>query len=575
LSHYINKEADAVQPESVNTLPEALTSSSNSDEAAVVNAADGKKTAIKTNPPKKEDTDGDEPGKKEFHGESEGKVQNKMRVAVYGAPQKQQLPVVNAAKAEAGKPLAVYEQSIIQMLDRWVPDEQTGMYFKAEAFPDSVKAWDGIPLVFANEHPDLDLFQKDPQAALEKVQGRIVGQCSDTRFIQEGHPHIRSALEVTDKECVDLWTQGLLSLSTAFYATVSGTDVEGDIQPNHVLLFKETDVDVPKDKGTLIQKGPTMTDKQALKHEGRVISQANADELNGIIGSLSAFLARLKDPGTPAEPADDPKLAGIPMNTGQILPAVTDQPHEDDETKGVTIPGSDQAEKNLPNPTQTPAGPAAKPITPPGANLPEPPKYDVQAPQWGRPDQGAFDPSKNKVPAPVDTMTAETEALTQKVAGFQAEIANKNLVIAEKDKHIESITAQLAQKDADFKVAAEILAAKDAEIANKVAALKASDEKIAAMVQKEDDAAFQAYVQTLPVGFSNKEEDVKVLRELWNSSPKALAQKTVAMLQSVKVPQTNKEGTTVMPQAGTPNTAKRSLGVYNMLTHKWEDTPVQ
>jgi hypothetical protein len=526
-----------------------------------------------TNPPKKKDApkDGDELGKKEILGESEG-VQNKVRKAVFGAPERQPVTNVTVGNAKsAGKPLATFEQSIIQMLDRWVPDEQTGMYFKAEAFPDSVKSWDGIPLVFANEHPDLDLFEKDPQAALEKVQGRIVGQCSDTRYIQEGHPHIRSALEVTDKECVDLWNQGVLSLSTAFWATVSGTDVQGDIKPNHVLLFKEDAENQPKDKGALIQKGQTMTDKQALTQEGRIISQSNADELNGIIGSLSAFLARLRNPGEPAEPADDPKLAGPVHTAGVITDPKTDQPHEDDETKGVTIPGSDQAEKNLPKPTQPAAAPAAKPITPPGVNLPDVPPYKQQAPQWGQPEHGQFDPSKNKVPAPVDTMTAETEALTQKVAGFQAEIANKNLVIAEKDKHIESITAQLAQKDADFKVAAEILAAKDAEIANKVAALKAADEKIAAMVQKEDDAAFAAYVRELPAGFSNKDEDVKVLRELWNSSPKALVQKTASMLQAVKVPQTNKEGSSVMPQSGTPNTARRSLGVYNMLTHKWEE----
>ena len=184
------------------------------------------------------------------------------------------------------------------MLDRWIPDETTGMYFKAEAFPDTVNSWDGIPLVFANEHPDLDLFEKDPQAALAKVKGRVVGQCSNTRFIQEGHPHIRSALEVTDKECVDLWNQGSLSLSTAFWATVSGTDVQGDIKPNHVLLFKEDAVNQPKDKGTLIQKGTTMTDKQAQTNVGRVISQSNADELNGIIGSLSAFLDRLRNPNT-------------------------------------------------------------------------------------------------------------------------------------------------------------------------------------------------------------------------------------------------------------------------------------
>jgi len=395
------------------------------------------------------------------------------------------------------------------------------MYFKAEAFTDSVSTWDGIPLVFANEHPDLDLFEKDPQAALDKVDGRIVGQCSDTRFIQEGHPHIRSALAVTDKECVDLWDQGSLSLSTAFWATVSGTDVQGDIKPNHVLLFKEDAVNQPKDKGTLIQKAPTMTTKPQT-NVGRVISQSNADELGGIIGSLSSFLARLQNPNTSS--VDTSGLVPNVGTAGVVTPAVSTHPHIDDaEDKSETIPGSDEAEENLPTPTKSPSAPASKPVTPIGRTIQDVPAYDGQDAQWGSPEAGTYDPSKNKI-STVDTMT--DEVLIQKVAAAEMAIANKDVVIKEKTANIESLTAQLAQKDADFKVAAEILAAKDAEIANKVAELKVRDEKIATMVQKEDDAAFQAYVNELPAGFSNKDEDVKVLRDMWNTNPKALAQKT-------------------------------------------------
>ena len=162
-------------------------------------------------------------------------------------------------------------------------------------------------------------------------------------------------------------------------------------------------------------------------------------------------------------------------------------------------------------------------------------------------------------------------ALTQKVAAAEMALANKDVVIKEKDANIASLTAQLAQKDADFKVAAEILAAKDAEIANKAARIVVRDQKIAEMVQKEDDAAFQAYVNELPAGFSNKDEDVKILRDMWNSNPKALAQKTAAMSQSVKAPVTNAQGTTVMAQPGTPSTGVRKLGTYNMITHKWDE----
>jgi hypothetical protein len=62
--------------------------------------------------------------------------------------------IETASKNASDVPLATYVSSIIQMLNRWAPNEQTGMFFKAEAFPDTVDQWNAIPLVSANDHPD-------------------------------------------------------------------------------------------------------------------------------------------------------------------------------------------------------------------------------------------------------------------------------------------------------------------------------------------------------------------------------------------------------------------------------------
>ena len=120
-------------------------------------------------------------------------------------------------------------------------------------------------------------------------------------------------------------------------------------------------------------------------------------------------------------------------------------------------------------------------------------------------------------------MTAETEALTQKIAIVTAELANKDVVIKEKDATIVSLTAQLAQKDADLKIAADIFAGKDAEIANKAAELKAVQDKMAELAQKEKDAKFDAIVKSLPAGMTNKAEDVAALKELSTADPLAFA----------------------------------------------------
>ena len=482
------------------------------------------------------------------------------------APERQQIPVVNAAsvvkagiKAVPDKALATYEQSIIQMLDRWVPDEQTGMYFKADAFPDTVDLWNGIELVFANEHPDLDLFEKDPQAALDKVKGRIVGQCLDTRYITEGHPHLRSALEVTDKECVDLWNAGKLSLSTAFWATVDDTDVIGDIKPNHVLLFAEDAANQPKDKGTLIQKGTRMTaepTKMASTNAGRVISSSNAQEFGGLLTALSAFLSRLK--GEEAS-SSIPGIVGDVEVAGDIDPCVTDDPKDTSVMAAdlITIPA-------------TPTAPASNPIQPPGASLPGPTIAPKQNDNYATAVAGEYLPARNKTDQ-VDTMTAETEALISKVATVQAELANKDVVIKEKDANIASLTAQLSQKEADFKIAGDILAEKDTVIANKDIEIKAAADQLAALAQKENDAKFDAIVASLPAGQTNKAEDVAALKVL-SSDPLAFAQKVIEMANSVKVPVTKEEGKTIVPATGVANMTKRTLGKYNMMTHKWEDT---
>jgi hypothetical protein len=247
-----------------------------------------------------------------------------MRQALFGSPERRS-PLANATMSVSQNTdvtLAIYGSSIIQMLDRWVPDERTGMFFKAEAFPDTIDQWNGIPLVFANDHPDLDLFENDPQSALKKVTGRIVGKCSNTRYVQQGHPHILTALEITDQECVDLWQAGKLSLSTAFWATVSGTDVIGDVRPNHVLLFAETAADQPKDKGTLIQlsqRGKTMTTEQMppVQNEGRALSGVNAPELTSIATQLAAFIKRIN--GSNSNISADSNVASTDMTFSEVM----------------------------------------------------------------------------------------------------------------------------------------------------------------------------------------------------------------------------------------------------------------
>lgn len=216
-------------------------------------------------------------------------------------------------KAAASK--RTFENCTLQTLNRWIPSEAdpNGRYFELSAFEASVQDWDGVPLVFADAHPDPELFDRDPEAALAQVNGRIVGSTYDPRIEIEGHPRLMAGLNIDDEECIALWEAGKLSLSTAFWME-SGMDRHLTVvrQPNHVLVFREDAVNRPRDLGVLIAN--------------KVEIVANADPnaiLAGIVASLTKLLETVKaavggaggDQGTQPAPEGENPFAQQTANT--------------------------------------------------------------------------------------------------------------------------------------------------------------------------------------------------------------------------------------------------------------------
>lgn len=141
-----------------------------------------------------------------------------------------------------------YGSSTLNVLDREVGDH----YFDADAFIQNPEAWNDCPIIFADQHPDLDLFTKDPATALKAVNGKIVGTVSGARIETTGRPRLMAALNIDDWQAQELHRIGKLSLSTAFFAKQKGGKLTGGIRPNHVLVFREDENNQPKDKGAMI-----------------------------------------------------------------------------------------------------------------------------------------------------------------------------------------------------------------------------------------------------------------------------------------------------------------------------------
>jgi len=138
--------------------------------------------------------------------------------------------------------------TILQTLNRVIG----GYCFKADVFAKSITDWEGVPVIFANQHPDLELFTKDPQAALKEVDGEIIGTVKNPHIVTEGHPRMMGELTNSNKEVADLINSGRPAISTGFLGTIDGTKTVTDVIPNHVLIFKEDAENMPEDHGAFI-----------------------------------------------------------------------------------------------------------------------------------------------------------------------------------------------------------------------------------------------------------------------------------------------------------------------------------
>jgi len=140
-------------------------------------------------------------------------------------------------------------EAILQTLER----KSNGLYLPLDSYDPTIEEWKGIPLIYAQHHPDPDAFDKDPEAELQRIGGRLVGTCNDAWIDRTGHPRLMGALGVTDQEVEDGIEDGNISLSTGLRnLRPKGDRLDEEARPHHILLFKEGGKTMPGDLGTFI-----------------------------------------------------------------------------------------------------------------------------------------------------------------------------------------------------------------------------------------------------------------------------------------------------------------------------------
>lgn len=141
-------------------------------------------------------------------------------------------------------------EAIIQTLER---QDQRGIYLGQEAFAPTVDGWNEAYLIYAQDHPDPVAFDRDPEAELKRIGGRMVqGTARDARIDTVGHPTLRIAFDLDDKEIEDGIEEGKISTSNCFYCSDDGHKLTGTVRPHHILFFREEDGNLPGDRGVLV-----------------------------------------------------------------------------------------------------------------------------------------------------------------------------------------------------------------------------------------------------------------------------------------------------------------------------------
>lgn len=209
----------------------------------------------------------------------------------------------------------ILHDAILQTLDRDMLHPSVGKVFmRKEDFEPTVKDWEGVPVIYAKEHPDPDLLTADLQKELDRIGGKLVGTVVGPRLNIAGHPRLESKVALKDPDMEELKDKGKLSLSTGFKSMIKDGKTNGPVTPNHVLLFEETGMDRPVDQGSWILNKTT-----------------------DLIKSLKDLISRHESPGL---------IAIDPQMTIQVLNQQESAGEEPDNNRGEKMPDEGLIKEN-------------------------------------------------------------------------------------------------------------------------------------------------------------------------------------------------------------------------------------
>ena len=189
-------------------------------------------------------------------------------------------------------------ETILQTLNRWLSYDDGNYYLGLENFQGTEPEWESVPVIFAQDHPDMGTVDTDIQAAVDAVQGTILppGTIRNAKVVTTGQPRLVADTKFTDPNLQTLYNEGKLSLSTGFYAKGTDGKIVGKVIPNHVLIFVQDDNNQPRDRGAMFlnKEEQDMPNSAEITNKGAVFSKKNLSLIEQAIAALTAMVTGLK-----------------------------------------------------------------------------------------------------------------------------------------------------------------------------------------------------------------------------------------------------------------------------------------
>ncbi len=139
---------------------------------------------------------------------------------------------------------------ILQRLNQKLHYKDYGdIFYPVQLFQEMGNQWDNIPIIYAKDHPDFDLFITNPILALQQVNGSIVGKITNPKVELTGTSRFVAKFQIDNPVIENLIKDGKLAHSTGFKGTTDANNTLTSMIPNHVLVFTEGN---PRDAGAII-----------------------------------------------------------------------------------------------------------------------------------------------------------------------------------------------------------------------------------------------------------------------------------------------------------------------------------